>query len=86
MDFVHVHDIARANILAAQADVTDDVFNIASATETSLVGLATDLLAVMGSDLEPEHGPSRAVNGVHPPPRRHLATPPTSSAGARRST
>ena len=64
MDFVHVHDIARANILAAQADVTDDVFNIASATETSLVGLANDLLAVMGSDLKPEHGPARAVNGV----------------------
>ncbi|WP_232664340.1 NAD-dependent epimerase/dehydratase family protein [Pseudonocardia sp. TRM90224] len=64
MDFVHVHDIARANVLAAQADVTDDVFNIASATETSLAGLAEDLLAVMGSDLKPEFGPARAVNGV----------------------
>lgn len=64
MDFVHVHDIARANILAAQADVTDDVFNIASATETSLAELAADLLTVMGSDLKPEHGPDRKVNGV----------------------
>jgi UDP-glucose 4-epimerase len=64
MDFVHVHDIARANILAARADVTDDVFNIATATETSLVGLASDLLTVMGSDLQPEFGPARAVNGV----------------------
>ncbi|MDN5857133.1 MAG: NAD-dependent epimerase/dehydratase family protein [Pseudonocardia sp.] len=67
MDFVHVHDIASANVLAAQADVTDDVFNIASATETSLADLAADLLAVMGSDLEPEHGPARTVNAV---PRR----------------
>ena len=30
MDFVYIEDIARANILAAQADVTDEVFNIAS--------------------------------------------------------
>ena len=36
MDFVHVHDIARANILAAKSDVTDEVFNVASGTETSL--------------------------------------------------
>lgn len=64
MDFVHVADIARANILAARADVTDEVFNIASGTETSLVELAAALGAVMKSDLAPEHGPARAVNGV----------------------
>ncbi|BCJ47081.1 NAD-dependent epimerase [Actinoplanes ianthinogenes] len=64
MDFVHVADIARANILAAKADVTDDVFNIASGEETSLKELAAALSAVMKSDLAPEHGPARAVNGV----------------------
>ncbi|RSM73296.1 NAD-dependent epimerase [Actinoplanes sp. ATCC 53533] len=64
MDFVHVADIARANILAARADVTDDVFNIASGTETSLKELAEALSEVMKSDLAPEHGPARAVNGV----------------------
>ena len=64
MDFVHVADIARANILAARADVTDDVFNIASGTETSLKELAQALSDVMKSDLAPEHGPARAVNGV----------------------
>ncbi|MEU7865937.1 NAD-dependent epimerase/dehydratase family protein [Dactylosporangium sp. NPDC049140] len=64
MDFVHVADIARANILAAEADVTDDVFNIASGEETSLKELAAALSAVMKSDLSPEHGPARAVNGV----------------------
>lgn len=64
MDFVDVRDIARANILAARADVTDEVFNVASATETSLRELADALLDVMGSDLEPVHGPARAVNGV----------------------
>lgn len=64
MDFVHVADIARANILAARADVTDEVFNIASRTETSLVELAAALSAVMKSELAPVHGPARAVNGV----------------------
>src|SRR6185503_13896567 len=49
MDFIHVEDIARANILAASAPVSDAVFNIGSATETSLTQLAEALLAVMGS-------------------------------------
>jgi UDP-glucose 4-epimerase len=64
MDFVHVHDIARANLLAAQADVTGTVYNIASAKETSLRDLAVALLAAMDSGLAPEHGPERKVNGV----------------------
>jgi UDP-glucose 4-epimerase len=64
MDFVHVHDVARANVLAARADVTDEVFNIASGVETSLAELAAALLRAMGSDLPVEHGPERAVNGV----------------------
>ena len=64
MDFVHVADVARANVLAAFSDVTDDVFNIASGTETSLVELARALLLAMGSHLPLEHGPARAVNSV----------------------
>ncbi|MFC4949020.1 NAD-dependent epimerase/dehydratase family protein [Pseudonocardia sp. GCM10023141] len=64
MDFVHVHDIARANILAAQADTTDSVYNIATSAEVSLADLASALLAAMDSDLQPEFGPARAVNGV----------------------
>ncbi len=64
MDFVHVADIARANILAARAEVTDEVFNVASGTETSLRELAQALSEVMKSDRAPEFGPPRAVNGV----------------------
>ena len=64
MDFVYVRDVARANILAARSDITDDVFNIASGVETSLASLAGALLRVMDSDLLVEHGPTRAVNGV----------------------
>ncbi len=64
MDFIHVDDIARANLLAAQADVTDDVFNIASGVETSLLELAQALAEVMDVDLPPEFGPARKVNAV----------------------
>lgn len=64
MDFVCVPDIARANVLAGASDLVDGDYNIASGTETSLLALAQALLRVMGSDLEVEHGPERAVNGV----------------------
>jgi UDP-glucose 4-epimerase len=65
MDFVFTSDIARANLRAAEADVTDAVFNIGTSTETSLLELAEALLEVMGrSDLAVELGPARAVNGV----------------------
>jgi UDP-glucose 4-epimerase len=67
MDFVHVEDIARANILAAKADVTDRVYNIGSGTETSLNDLAQQLIEVMGSRAAVEYGPARKVNPV---PRR----------------
>jgi UDP-glucose 4-epimerase len=67
MDFVYFTDVARSNILAAEADVTDQVFNVASGVETSLAELAAALLRVMGADLPVEHGPERAVNKV---PRR----------------
>lgn len=64
MDFIHVSDITRANVLAAKANVTDEVFNIASGRETSLNDLALALLRTMGSSLTPEYGPERTVNSV----------------------
>jgi UDP-glucose 4-epimerase len=64
MDFVYIDDIARANVLALQSDISDEVFNVASGTETSLNELATALLRVMGSNLVPEYGPERKVNPV----------------------
>jgi UDP-glucose 4-epimerase len=64
MDFVHVEDIARANILAAKARVTDEVFNIASGRETSLRELADTLIKTMGVDGTLEFGPARKVNPV----------------------
>jgi UDP-glucose 4-epimerase len=72
MDMIHVRDVARANILAAQSDVTDRVFNVGSGTETSLLDLARALSSTMGRpDLVPVHLEERAVNPV---PRRLAAT------------
>jgi len=68
MDFVHVEDVARANVLAAAAPVSDAVFNVGSSRETSLKQLAELLAAEMGRpDLRPVHVEERAVNPV---PRR----------------
>ena len=67
MDFIYIGDVARSNVLAASADVSDEVFNVASGTETSLLELAQMLIEVMGASVEVEHGPERSVNKV---PRR----------------
>jgi len=67
MDFVHVSDVARANVLALEAPVTDQVFNVATGIETSLSGIAEALLRVMHSPQTPSYGPERKVNPV---PRR----------------
>ncbi|MBN2452683.1 MAG: NAD-dependent epimerase/dehydratase family protein [Candidatus Omnitrophica bacterium] len=57
MDFVYVADVARSNILAMKADVKDEVFNIASGTETSLEDLCFLLLEVMNAKLRPRYIP-----------------------------
>jgi UDP-glucose 4-epimerase len=66
MDFVFIEDIARANLLAMKSNVSDDVFNVASGVETSLLDLANALMKVMGvaGKLSVEHGPERGVNSV----------------------
>ena len=57
MDFVYVEDVARANVFAMKAPVSDKVFNVARQEETSLRQLCDALLATMGSKLEPKHVP-----------------------------
>uniref|UniRef100_UPI0038B27BD9 NAD-dependent epimerase/dehydratase family protein n=1 Tax=Geomesophilobacter sediminis TaxID=2798584 RepID=UPI0038B27BD9 len=67
MDLVNIADVTDANILAMQSGVTDEVFNIASGTETSLLELLNVLLRATGSNLKPAFLPERSVNPV---PRR----------------
>jgi UDP-glucose 4-epimerase len=64
MDFVYVEDVARANLLAAQSDVSDDVFNVGSGTQTSLYELCMLLLKITGSSQQPEYRAPRSVGNV----------------------
>jgi dTDP-L-rhamnose 4-epimerase len=47
-DFVHVHDVARACLLALETEHSNDVFNIASGESRTIISVAHDLARVMG--------------------------------------
>ena len=65
MDFVFADDVARANCLAMTSEVSDQVLNVASGVETSLLELLDALLRVTG---HPEVRPSSASAGRQPRP------------------
>ena len=48
MDLIFVKDIARANILGLQSDVTNDFFNLGTGIETSVKELAETVISVSG--------------------------------------
>jgi UDP-glucose 4-epimerase len=54
-DFIHVDDVARANILALKSEATDEFFNIGTGVKTDINELVTMLLEIVGSDLKPEY-------------------------------
>lgn len=56
-DFIHVADIARANILAMKAEVSDESFNVGMGVATTINELVAMLLELTDSDLEPEYKP-----------------------------
>jgi UDP-glucose 4-epimerase len=65
MDFVYSEDVACANLVAMRSAISDEVFNVASGTETSLLDLLKTLCRVTGSEhLRPEFLPERGVNPV----------------------
>jgi len=64
MDFVYVKDIAKSNIAALQAEVTDETFNIGNCEETSLKELLAVLLKVNHSNLQPEYRDENSINPV----------------------
>jgi UDP-glucose 4-epimerase len=55
MDFVHVRDVARANVLACKSPVTNEVFNVGSGVETSARELAELLISLTETKLQPVH-------------------------------
>ena len=64
-DFVHVSDVARANILAMQADASDEFFNVGIGVKTTIRELVDRLLEITGSDLEPEYRPQEQMFVTH---------------------
>jgi UDP-glucose 4-epimerase len=64
MDFIYVDDVARANLLAAQSDIIDDVFNLGTGTQTTLNELCNLVLRLTGSSLQPEYRKPRSVANV----------------------
>jgi UDP-glucose 4-epimerase len=64
MDFVFVDDVARANLMALESSVTDEVFNVGTGVQTNLQQLCSMLLSVTGSDLQPEYQEARNVANV----------------------
>src|SRR5262249_354275 len=53
-DFVHVEDVARANVLALKAEASDEFFNVGRGEPTTIIELVRMLLELSGSKLEPE--------------------------------
>ncbi|MFH1403326.1 MAG: SDR family oxidoreductase [Candidatus Altiarchaeota archaeon] len=56
-DFVHVKDVARANLLALRAKTGERVFNIGSGVETSVNEITKHLMECTGAKVKPKHGP-----------------------------
>ena len=48
VDLVYVADVARANVLGLQSDITDEVFNVCSGKETTVKELAELLIELRG--------------------------------------
>jgi UDP-glucose 4-epimerase len=59
-DFVHVEDVAAANLLAATAAAPGGIYNIGTGVGTTIGELAVTLAEVAGVEAEVEHHPPRA--------------------------
>ena len=64
-DFIHVEDVARANLLALQSDASDEFFNIGMGVKTTIRELVELLLNITGSGLEPEYRPQEQMFVTH---------------------
>jgi UDP-glucose 4-epimerase len=60
-DFIHVQDVARANVLALKSQASDEFFNIGTGVKTSISELVHRLLEITGSDLQPEFRPQEQM-------------------------
>jgi UDP-glucose 4-epimerase len=60
-DFVHVGDVAAANLRAMAADVSGEAFNVGSGNEVSVKEIVERLIVAAESDLEPEFTSERVL-------------------------
>ena len=58
-DFVFVHDVVRANLIAMESSIRDGFFNIGSGRPISITNLACMMIKVSGKTLKPEYGDPR---------------------------
>ena len=54
-DYIHVADVARANVMAMESDVSRESFNVATGTATALNGLVEIVQKITGTNLKPEY-------------------------------
>jgi UDP-glucose 4-epimerase len=57
MDFIHVHDIARAVVLALESEQDNKPVNVGTGIDTSIAELARILIDAVGADVEPTFNP-----------------------------
>jgi nucleoside-diphosphate-sugar epimerase len=60
-DFVHVDDVAGANILSLKSEASDVFLNVGMGVQTTINELVERLLALTGSDLRPEFLPQEQM-------------------------
>ncbi|HUQ86869.1 MAG TPA: NAD-dependent epimerase/dehydratase family protein [Vicinamibacterales bacterium] len=60
-DFVHVADVARANVLALQRDVADESFNVGTGVQTTINELVSELLDITASSLTIDYRPNEQM-------------------------
>ena len=64
-DFVHVADVARANIMALRSDATDVNLNVGTGVKTTIKQLVDSLLEITGSEVDPEYLPQEQMFVTH---------------------
>lgn len=52
-DFIHVRDVALANVLAAESAYSGNFMNVGTGTETSMNEIVSDINSMLGKNLQP---------------------------------
>jgi UDP-glucose 4-epimerase len=61
MDFTHVSDVARANVLAMKCEAHNEIFNVGTGLSTTVKELAEILRAALGADIVPQFSGRRTL-------------------------